>query len=98
MTVSSRLFYKVLLTNDDGFDAPGLRTLTEVAEELAEEVWIVAPITIRAGRRILLACTDRCAFAEGRAQIFSRNKRDCVAMAIRMRPAEIWLLSGYHGA
>ena len=43
MTTSSRLFSKVLLTNDDGFDAPGLRTLTEVAEELAEEVWIVAP-------------------------------------------------------
>jgi 5'-nucleotidase len=43
MTASPRLLSKVLLTNDDGFDAPGLRTLTEVAEELAEEVWIVAP-------------------------------------------------------
>ncbi|MBV8416124.1 MAG: 5'/3'-nucleotidase SurE, partial [Verrucomicrobia bacterium] len=43
MSGSSRLFSRVLLTNDDGIDALGLRTLTELAEELAEEVWIVAP-------------------------------------------------------
>ena len=43
MSVSSGLFSRVLLTNDDGIDALGLRTLTEVAEELAGEVWIVAP-------------------------------------------------------
>ena len=34
---------RVLLTNDDGIDAPGLALLQEVAAELAREVWVVAP-------------------------------------------------------
>jgi 5'-nucleotidase len=34
---------RVLLTNDDGIDAPGLAILEEIAKELAREVWTVAP-------------------------------------------------------
>ena len=34
---------RVLLTNDDGIDAPGLAVLAEIAAELAHEVWVVAP-------------------------------------------------------
>jgi 5'-nucleotidase len=34
---------RVLLTNDDGIDAPGLAVLEAVAAELASEVWVVAP-------------------------------------------------------
>jgi 5'-nucleotidase len=34
---------RVLLTNDDGIDAPGLAVLADIAAELANEVWIVAP-------------------------------------------------------
>lgn len=34
---------RVLVTNDDGIDAPGLRIAEEVAATLAEEVWTVAP-------------------------------------------------------
>src|SRR5580692_6995833 len=33
----------VLLTNDDGIDAPGLEVLEAVAATLAREVWVVAP-------------------------------------------------------
>ena len=33
----------MLLTNDDGIDAPGLAVLEAVAAELAHEVWVVAP-------------------------------------------------------
>ncbi|MDE2030391.1 MAG: 5'/3'-nucleotidase SurE [Alphaproteobacteria bacterium] len=40
---ASPLLPRVLLTNDDGFDAPGLAVLAEVARQIAEEVWIVAP-------------------------------------------------------
>ena len=32
------LFDRVLLTNDDGFDAPGLEVLEQVATQLAREV------------------------------------------------------------
>ena len=34
---------RVLLTNDDGIDAPGMEVLEEVAPNPAREVWVVAP-------------------------------------------------------
>lgn len=34
---------RVLITNDDGIDAPGLAVLETVAATLAREVWVVAP-------------------------------------------------------
>ena len=34
---------RVLLTNDDGIEAPGLAVLEEIAREIAREVWVVAP-------------------------------------------------------
>jgi 5'-nucleotidase len=34
---------RILLTNDDGIDAPGLMVLEQIAGELAREVWVVAP-------------------------------------------------------
>ena len=34
---------RILITNDDGIDAPGLAVLEQIAAELAREVWVVAP-------------------------------------------------------
>lgn len=34
---------RILLTNDDGIDAPGLAVLEHIAGALAAEVWVVAP-------------------------------------------------------
>ncbi len=34
---------KILISNDDGFDSPGIRALWEVALEFADEVLVVAP-------------------------------------------------------
>ncbi len=34
---------RVMLTNDDGIDAPGMAVLEEIAAEVAHEVWVVAP-------------------------------------------------------
>jgi len=34
---------RILLTNDDGIDAPGLTVLEQIAAKLAREVWVVAP-------------------------------------------------------
>ena len=39
---------RILVTNDDGINAPGLRILEEIAMEIAGakgEVWVVAPAT-----------------------------------------------------
>ncbi len=43
---------KILLTNDDGIDAPGLEILKAIATELAGEngeIWVVAPSNERSG-------------------------------------------------
>src|SRR3978361_1208878 len=34
---------RVMLTNDDGIDAPGMKVLEEIAAQIAHEVWVVAP-------------------------------------------------------
>ena len=43
---------RILITNDDGINAPGLRTMEAIAEELAGpdgEVWVVAPAFEQSG-------------------------------------------------
>ena len=40
---------RILVTNDDGIHAPGLRCLEEIARELSDDVWIVAPETDQSG-------------------------------------------------
>lgn len=34
---------RILLTNDDGIDAPGLAVLADIARSISDDVWIVAP-------------------------------------------------------
>ncbi|MBL6946454.1 MAG: 5'/3'-nucleotidase SurE [Rhodospirillales bacterium] len=36
---------RVLVSNDDGINAPGLKVLEKIAREIAAEVWVVAPET-----------------------------------------------------
>lgn len=40
---------RILLTNDDGIDAPGLAVLRRIAAELSDDVWVVAPETNKSG-------------------------------------------------
>lgn len=40
---------RILLTNDDGIDAPGLEVLHGIARELSDDVWISAPETNKSG-------------------------------------------------
>lgn len=39
----TQLLQRILITNDDGFDAPGIAILAEAARAIASEVWIIAP-------------------------------------------------------
>ncbi len=40
---------RILLTNDDGIDAPGLDVLRKIAGELSDDVWVVAPESEQSG-------------------------------------------------
>lgn len=34
---------RILITNDDGVDAPGIKVMEQIARELTDDVWVVAP-------------------------------------------------------
>ncbi|MGH6816630.1 MAG: 5'/3'-nucleotidase SurE, partial [Hyphomicrobiaceae bacterium] len=34
---------RILITNDDGINAPGLKVLQDIAAQLSSDVWVVAP-------------------------------------------------------
>ncbi|AEQ51492.1 5'/3'-nucleotidase SurE [Pelagibacterium halotolerans] len=40
---------RILLTNDDGVDAPGLAVLLDIARDLSDDVWVVAPTNNQSG-------------------------------------------------
>ena len=34
---------RILITNDDGYSADGIKILTDIAKEFSDDVWVVAP-------------------------------------------------------
>lgn len=40
---------RILLSNDDGINAPGLKCLERIARQLSDDVWVVAPETEQSG-------------------------------------------------
>ena len=49
---------RILITNDDGIEAPGLRALEHIADEVSKEVWVVAPETDNSGALTLAEPLD----------------------------------------
>ena len=49
---------RILLSNDDGIDSPGLKCLERVARKLSEDVWIVAPERDQSGVSHALSLSD----------------------------------------
>jgi 5'-nucleotidase len=80
-----QLLDRVLLTNDDGIDAPGLAVLEQVALLLAREVWIVAPAQDQSGtsHSISLHAPLRVARLGERRFAVMGTPGDCAVMAIR---------------
>jgi 5'-nucleotidase len=76
---------RVLLTNDDGIDAPGLAVLEQVAAELAREVWIVAPAHDQSGtsHSISLHSPLRVARLGDRRFAVVGTPGDCAVLAAR---------------
>lgn len=40
---------RILITNDDGIEAPGLDALQKIASDLSDDVWVIAPETDQSG-------------------------------------------------
>lgn len=75
---------RVLLTNDDGIDAPGMAVLEQIAAELAPEVWVVAPEHDQSGQSHAISLHHALRVSERGDRRFgvSGTPGDCAAMGI----------------
>jgi 5'-nucleotidase len=75
---------RILLTNDDGIDAPGLEVLEGIAAKIAGEVWIVAPEHDQSGvsHAISLHHPIRISPRGPRRWAVTGTPGDCVVMAL----------------
>ena len=74
---------KILLSNDDGFSAPGLKTLARVLKEIAD-ITVVAPDRNRSGASNSLTLENPLRVLEADNGFFSVNgtPTDCVHIAV----------------
>jgi 5'-nucleotidase len=76
---------RILVTNDDGIHAPGLRSAERIARQLSDDVWIVAPETDQSGVSHSLSLNDPLRLREvGENQYAVKGTpTDCVIMAVK---------------
>ena len=76
---------RILLTNDDGIDAPGLHALREIAGRLSDDVWVVAPETNQSGASHSLSLHEplRLRRIDDRAFAVRGTPTDSVIMGVR---------------
>jgi len=90
--------YRILLANDDGINAPGLAVLEQIAAELSDDVWVVAPEQEQsgAGRSISLSHPLRLRELGPRRFAVEGTPADSVMMGVRhvMPDAPDLILSG----
>jgi len=75
---------RILITNDDGIHAPGLKTLEKIARRLARDVWVVAPEGEQSGASHSLTLTEPLRIRKISARRFAvrGTPTDCVMLAI----------------
>ena len=76
---------RVLISNDDGIHAPGLKVLEGVIQSLAREVWVVAPETEQsaASHSLTLRLPLRIRNLSPRRFAVNGTPTDCVLLAIK---------------
>jgi 5'-nucleotidase len=76
---------RILVTNDDGIHAPGLKVLERIARTLSRDVWVVAPETEQsgAGHSLTLHSPLRMRAISSKRYAVSGTPTDCVLLAIR---------------
>ena len=89
---------RILLTNDDGIQAEGLKVLERIAREISDDVWIVAPEQEQsgAGHSLTLHVPVRVRKISEKIFAVSGTPTDCVLLAMKeLVPSKVDLvLSG----
>jgi len=75
---------RILISNDDGIDAPGLAILERVARKFSDDVWVVAPETEQSGAGHSLTLTKPLRIREvsDKRWAVSGTPTDCIMMAV----------------
>src|SRR5262245_38460098 len=87
---------KLLLTNDDGIDAPGIQALVQAAQALGEPV-VVAPMQAHSGcsHRVTTEEPIRVQQRSPSSYAVEGTPADCVRLALHsIAPETTWVLSG----
>ncbi len=81
MTVSPA---RILISNDDGINAPGLKILEKVAREFSDDVWVIAPENEQsgAGHSLTLTRPLRLRKLEEKRWAVDGTPTDCVMIAV----------------
>ena len=76
---------RILLTNDDGIEAPGFDVLQQIASEISDDVWVVAPETDQSGAAHSLTLHEplRLRQTAERTYAVRGTPTDCVIMGVR---------------
>ena len=76
---------RVLITNDDGIEAPGLDVLEHIANQISKDVWVVAPETDQSGAAHSLTLAEPLRMRElsKRHYAVKGTPTDCVIMGVR---------------
>ncbi len=75
---------RILISNDDGINAPGIAILEKIARQLSDDVWIVAPEDEQSGAGHSLTLTKPIRIREVSEKRFAvaGTPTDCVMMAV----------------
>ena len=76
---------RILIVNDDGIDAPGIKLLEEVARQFSDDIWVVAPDEERSGAGHSMSITHPI-------RVVQRDERH---FAVRGSPTDCVLLGVY---
>ena len=76
---------RILLTNDDGINAPGIDVLEKIATDLTDDVWVVAPEIDNSGASHSLTLAEPLRMRELGERHFAvkGTPTDCVIMGVR---------------
>lgn len=91
---------RILITNDDGIDAPGIAVMEAIARTLSDDVWVVAPDGNQSGASHRFTFGRELELIEKRPRVFSvphGSPADCVVAGMTFllqdQPADL-VLSG----
>ncbi|PHZ83686.1 5'/3'-nucleotidase SurE [Paremcibacter congregatus] len=75
---------RILVTNDDGYNAPGLKALIEIAKSVSDDVWVVAPEEEQSGKGHSLSLSEPVRYRKVADKFYAvkGTPTDCVMMAV----------------